>query len=404
MSCVRFRHGSWGADYRDGFGRRRWRRFSSERAAAAFLHERETSSAPATVADYAALYLDELRSRVSETTRERYRKEYESNIGRELGGRLLADVTRFELKRLVAAAIATGKRPGMLLKVLSQLFGAALDDGLIETNPAARLSRLFRNVGENRSEVKALTKPELLRFFVEAEDSEPLYAPLFRTMLLAGLRLGEGRALQAGDVHRSERRLDVVRTFSGDRLGTTTKTRSARRIEIPAELAELLAERAERTREAVAWLFSRRGAFLRERACLVGFQRIVRRAELPRHLSPHSLRHTYASTLIQQGVPIAYVQRQLGHSSIRQTVDVYGRWLPLSQASALERFARDVAGGDGDGPVTGGDDDGGARCRVLSFSRRSERRASIRRRPGRSPNDVGSPQNLTPSPFDEEPA
>jgi integrase len=59
------------------------------------------------------------------------------------------------------------------------------------------------------------------------------------------------------------------------------------------------------------------------------FKRILKAAGLPGHYSPHSLRHTYASLLLQMGQSPAYVQRQLGHASIKLTVDTYGRWLPM---------------------------------------------------------------------------
>ena len=38
----------------------------------------------------------------------------------------------------------------------------------------------------------------------------------------------------------------------------------------------------------------------------------------------HDLRHTYASLLIAQGLNIVFVSRQLGHSSPRFTLDIYG--------------------------------------------------------------------------------
>jgi hypothetical protein len=43
---------------------------------------------------------------------------------------------------------------------------------------------------------------------------------------------------------------------------------------------------------------------------------------------PHSLRHTYASLLLARGVSDAYVQAQLGHHSIKVTVDTYGHFIP----------------------------------------------------------------------------
>ena len=61
-------------------------------------------------------------------------------------------------------------------------------------------------------------------------------------------------------------------------------------------------------------------------------------ATLPLHFSPHCLRHTFASLLLQQGESPAYVQRQLGHASIQLTVDTYGKWLPMGNKAAVDRL------------------------------------------------------------------
>ena len=66
--------------------------------------------------------------------------------------------------------------------------------------------------------------------------------------------------------------------------------------------------------------------------------RVLKAAGLPLHFSPHCLRHTYASLLLQQGESPAYVQRQLGHASIQLTVDTYGKWLPNENKGAVDRL------------------------------------------------------------------
>ena len=57
------------------------------------------------------------------------------------------------------------------------------------------------------------------------------------------------------------------------------------------------------------------------------FKRTAKKAGL-RAIRVHDTRHSYASILISEGVPIAYVKEQLGHSSIQMTVDRYGHWIP----------------------------------------------------------------------------
>src|SRR5207244_8904380 len=68
------------------------------------------------------------------------------------------------------------------------------------------------------------------------------------------------------------------------------------------------------------------------------FKRVVAAAKLPPHFTPHCLRHSYASLLLQLGVSPVYVQRQLGHASIKLTVDTYGKWLPMGNKAAVDRL------------------------------------------------------------------
>ena len=56
----------------------------------------------------------------------------------------------------------------------------------------------------------------------------------------------------------------------------------------------------------------------------------------------HDLRHTFASRLIQNGESLAYVRDQMGHHSIKVTVDIYGHLVPGANKAAVDRL--DVTG------------------------------------------------------------
>jgi len=49
----------------------------------------------------------------------------------------------------------------------------------------------------------------------------------------------------------------------------------------------------------------------------------------------HDTRHSFASILLMNGESPAYVKEQLGHSSIKMTVDIYGHWIPGSNRQAV---------------------------------------------------------------------
>jgi hypothetical protein len=53
----------------------------------------------------------------------------------------------------------------------------------------------------------------------------------------------------------------------------------------------------------------------------------------------HDLRHTYASLLLAGKESPVYVEDQLGHSSIKVTVDLYGHLVPGANRSAVDRLA-----------------------------------------------------------------
>ncbi|MGE0684481.1 MAG: tyrosine-type recombinase/integrase [Candidatus Binatia bacterium] len=56
------------------------------------------------------------------------------------------------------------------------------------------------------------------------------------------------------------------------------------------------------------------------------------------YIRVHDLRHTFASLLIQNGESLAYVKEQLGHHSIKITVDTYGHLIPRGNKAAVDRL------------------------------------------------------------------
>src|SRR5436305_11205861 len=57
-----------------------------------------------------------------------------------------------------------------------------------------------------------------------------------------------------------------------------------------------------------------------------------------RKIRLHDLRHTFGSSLIQAGASIVYVKEQMGHSSIQQTVDIYGHLIPRGDIRYVDRL------------------------------------------------------------------
>src|SRR5690606_8216275 len=59
----------------------------------------------------------------------------------------------------------------------------------------------------------------------------------------------------------------------------------------------------------------------------------------------HDPRHTHATLMLKEGVPVKVVSERLGHSSVAFTMQVYQHVLPGMQADAAKRFDDTVFGG-----------------------------------------------------------
>ena len=67
------------------------------------------------------------------------------------------------------------------------------------------------------------------------------------------------------------------------------------------------------------------------------FHKALAKAGL-RRIRFHDLRHTFASRLLQNGEYIVYVKDQMGHHSIKVTVDIYGHLVPGANKAAVDRL------------------------------------------------------------------
>lgn len=129
----------------------------------------------------------------------------------------------------------------------------------------------------------------------------------------SGLRISEALGLNQDDYRPGDRTLRVLGKGSKERLSPLS---DASRAALDAWLAArpLLAEGGER-----ALFVGSRGARLNRRQAARIVEEAAVLAGIPQHISPHDLRHSYATHLLEGGADLRSVQELLGHSRISTT-------------------------------------------------------------------------------------
>ena len=157
------------------------------------------------------------------------------------------------------------------------------------------------------------------RYFCAVRDNIILEL-LFST----GIRIGELVALNASDVDVDRRQMQITGRATRGRAVTLTS-------EVVVEaLLQYLELRNERVLDTPALFVGRSGTRLTIYSIENIFKKHVRLAEIKRHVTPHSLRHTMAAMLVSGGTDIREVQELLGHASILST-QVYTK-LPIQKS------------------------------------------------------------------------
>jgi integrase len=356
---VRFHKGAWWI-FIDHRGRRRAKKIGDketalevarkirQRMAEGDLSVLQTNTGP-TLREYAEKWLADGAAARKASTQRFYAFNLSLHILPVLGATPVPALKRADCRDLLVACREKSLKPASMRGVnrtLSVVLSQAVEDALLPANPAFRMGKHLRAGDELPAEIQPLTRVEAHALLEKAETLFPAYWPLFLCALRTGMRLGELIALQWGDIDFSARLIHVRRNRVSGKL-TSTKNKQWRRVDMSRALTQALRQlRAGRKKAALKagkpgppWVFLTPdghpvdGDNLRNRV----FYRLLEKAEL-RQIRFHDLRHTYASLLIQQGESLAYVQQQLGHSSIQVTVDIYGHLIPGANRAAVDRL------------------------------------------------------------------
>ncbi len=183
---------------------------------------------------------------------------------------------------------------------------------------------------------RALARSEaiaLITFLNTADDTVSRDTQLMtalRLLVATGLRVGELCALMLGDVSPDCSVLRVHGKGSRERVAYVAD------LQLREALKGLFWLRRRNHHGNAPLFVNRTGSPIRPQSIRSKLRQLALRAGLERRITPHMLRHTAATLLIETGVDIRFVQRLLGHSSIA-TTEIYTHITDDALRITLER-------------------------------------------------------------------
>ena len=172
----------------------------------------------------------------------------------------------------------------------------------------------------SRSLPKTLGRRELERLRIAVSESEdPLAMPVSTLMLDTGLRVSELCALDIDDIDKEDLSALVI-GGKGEKDRTVLFTKNS--VDVLESWEPIRESRIRESQDVGlrAMFVSSRGLRINPRSIQKMMDRLADASDIPKsRLSPHTLRHTFATGLLERGADLVTIQRLLGHSSIATT-------------------------------------------------------------------------------------
>jgi integrase len=237
------------------------------------------------------------------------------------------------------------------LSLLKKALEAAVNERIIEWNPARGVDRLKRTEPQARDTIhRALDPAEVQAFMDGAREAESAYYNLYLFLLHTGLRIGEAGALTIADLRGKQIQVHktITRTQFGYEIAEQTKTAAGlRSVPMTEQAREAVDAQKIQNRllygskviEAAKPLFRMPGGgILRADRVNSDIKRICEKSGV-KYFSVHAFRATFTSRCVAAGMNTRDLMEILGHVDVQMTLGLYAHSRDDQKREALQAVA-----------------------------------------------------------------
>ncbi len=271
--------------------------------------------------DYIAVFLDEKRLSSSQGTMRQYSmilNRFQRFTGKPMDLVIKPEIVRY-LNHLMFEKHLSKTTVSNVLSVLKSLYSFMLDNGYITANP----TKGIHNIKLDRKAPVYLTFAEMNELLATAID--PRDRIIVRMLYATGVRVSELVNIRKKDIDTGRCTITV--------FGKGAKERT---VLIPEAMVNEIMD------YSAGMLTDDRLFELTTRTVQRDIKVLARRAGITKNVTPHKLRHSFATHMLQNGGNVVAIQKLLGHASLNTTQiythynvdelkEMYGRTHPLGK-------------------------------------------------------------------------
>ena len=238
----------------------------------------------------------------------------------EEGEGALLRVSREDLQEFLAELYDLGIHPRSQSRILSGVrtfYRFLLLSGVLDNDPTELIES--PRLGEHIPEVLSVEEVDMLIAAIDLSEPEgQRNKAIIEVLFSCGLRVSELVSLHLSDLHLEEGYLRIVGKGDKERLVPI----SSRAIqELKYWYIDRNVLKIKPGEEDFVFL-NRRGAHLTRTMILIMIKRLALKAGIKKTVSPHTLRHSFATALLEGGADLRSIQVMLGHEKIA-TTEIY---------------------------------------------------------------------------------
>ena len=312
-----------------------------------------------TVNDAVDSWLDVKKNNKAKSTFRGY-KSKSLHIKEKWGCELVKNITKSEIEYFQSELLGNGLSPKTVndcFTILRGVWSDAFHDGIIQSNPCDRVKNVeMDNLHEHADpfDVDELKRIENLQTTRKADIAMIMF------WCWSGLSISEITALAWEDVDLERWTVKVQRARVLNQFKVPKEKGRVRVIELLEPAKHWLQKQMEFTmmlpqqeftikqrdniterKESIRLVFmnSVSGCQWYDHSLRRWFSSVLKRAKL-RHRGPNQCRHTFASQLLSNYVPLEWIARQMGHSDTTMIKKHYGKWIPKDSIRMADQISK----------------------------------------------------------------